>query len=383
MKVCLLSSGHSPADERIFYKEARSLAGVYDEVWIVSPHASEIPVSRDGVSFLPIRNFPRNLRGRAGTIRELTRVALDLGADVYHCHEPESLLAALETKKRLGCKVIFDSHEMYGAALAQRFPAVLHRPVMGAYSALEKRKVRQCDFVIGASWSISEHLSRFAGPEKTETILNCPLPGIFGEAGERPWGDETVLCHDGSLPFSRGLVTMVRAVGIVSRRHRVRLRIVGDVYGAERAWLQRYVREHRLEGVIETTGWLDYRDVGKAMAGCHIGLIALERLPNHVIAAPNKLFNYMHFGMPVVVPDFCIDMKRLVGEERCGIAADSASAESYAAAITVLIEQRDESEGMGRRAASASRERYSWTVMERRLLGIYRGLEVRRLPALA
>lgn len=374
MKICLLSSGHKPNDDRIFYKEARSLAKKYSDVWIVSPFASNIPVVKYGVKFLSIPTRTRNWVGRLVTMRELYKAALGLKADIYHCHEPESLMVAIKLKKVLKCEIIFDSHEMYSATLAQKFPKSLHKVIMSLYKLYEQAKIRQCHFVVGATWSISEYLAQTVGVEKTETILNCSLPDIFGEVRKKKWEEEIIICHDGVLTFSRGLKTMVKAIDIVRKKHRIKFRIVGDVFGTEKEWLEYYIKSRGLGDTIERTGWLDYEDVGKAISECHIGLLALENLPNHTIAAPNKIFNYMYCGLPFIAPDHCVDMKKLVEEEKCAILAQEGSAMSYANAISYLIENRDEMVKMGLNARKATDTKYSWPIMEKKLLSLYEAI---------
>ena len=377
MRICLLTSGHRPDDERIFYKEARSLAKEYDDVWIISPHSEYIPEKKDGVKFLSIPTYSRDLMDRFKNLRELYKVALNLNADIYHCHEPESLLVAIKLKKKLSCKIVFDSHEMYSATLAEKFPTSLQNLIMFIYKQFEYTKVRRCDYVLGVSWSVSDYLKRIVGPERVATIFNCTSPDIFGKVPEKKWGKETVICHDGHLPFLRGLKTMVKAIEIVNKKHPIKFKIIGDVFGAEKEWLESYMTTHNLEGVIERTGWLDYREVGSAFSECHIGLLALQKLPNHVIAAPNKIFNYIYFGLPFVSPNHCIDIKKLIEEEKCGLSADSASAASYANAISYMIEHRQETINMGLNAQRASKERYCWPMMEKKLLNVYKEIEKR------
>ncbi|MDA8173772.1 MAG: glycosyltransferase family 4 protein [Nitrospiraceae bacterium] len=374
MRICLLTSTHKPNDPRIFFKEARSLSKRYRDVWIVSPYASHIPADNDGIRFLPINTHPERWGKRLKTMQELFEAASSLRADVYHCHEPESLITAVRLKKVLGCKVVFDSHEMYSATLAQRFPKVLQAPVMKVYQRFEKTKVKKCDFVIGATQSISRYLAQTAGPDRTETILNGAMPDILGPARSNHWGEETVICHNGSLEFARGLKCIIEAIRKVAAKHAVKFRIVGDVFGRDRQWLDSYIKKHGMEDIVQRTGWLEYLKIGPAISGCHIGLIAFDKLPNHVIAAPNKLFNYMHFGMPVVAPDHCTDISRLIEDEQCGLVVRGNSASSYADALNYLVENRNRALEMGLNARKASDTKYSWPIMEKKLFEIYRQL---------
>lgn len=371
MRICLITTAHNPDDDRIFFKEARSLVKKYRDVWIVSPHSCRIPLDKDGVKFISIADHPRTAAGRMKTMKDLFRAAVKLDADIYHCHEPESLFVALQLKDALACKVIFDSHEMYAATVAQRFPRYFHSPIMRLYRLFERRKISRCDFAIGATWGITEYLSDILGKEKTASIFNGSVADIFGEKFARVWGVTTLLCHDGTLTFDRGLKTMIQSVEIVSKRHPVRFRIVGDVYGAEKDWLESYISKRELNQVVERTGWLDYRDVGPAIGECHVGLIAFNDYPNHAIAAPNKLFNYLHFGLPVIVPTHCGGMKRMVEAEQCGLAADADSPAAYADALSYLIEHREEAAAMSANAKRISDGQYNWKVMESRLFDIY------------
>lgn len=347
------------------------MAKKYDDISIVSPYAEKIPLQKNGIKFYSVPTNPLNVAGRLKTIRELYEIASKLKADICHCHEPESLVAALKLKKRTGCKVIFDSHEMYSATLAQRFPRHLHKSIMYLYQLYEQPKIHRCDFVIGATWSISDYLSKSLDKNRTETILNCTLPDVFGAVPQSKPRKEIIICHDGSLLFLRGLKTMVKAINIVRKKYPVKFKIIGDVYNEEREWLVSYISKHDMKNMVVRTEWLDYEEVGRAMSECHIGLLALEKLPNHIIAAPNKIFNYMYFGMPFVAPDFCIDIKKLINEEHCGITADSSSSESYANAIMSLIESEEKFMEMSSNARKAAQSKYSWPVMERKLFNVY------------
>lgn len=370
MKICMLSSGHRANDDRIFYKEARSLAKVYDEVYIICPNISTPP---DDLK-IKFKTFEKGngIFGRFKTMNRLLQVARSCKADLFHCHEPESLWVAVQLKREMKAKVIFDSHEMYSASLEGRFYKPLGKIVALFYRQIEKSLIRKCDGSIAASWAIGGYLKSILVPQNTEVILNAPVVEVFGEHGEREWGETTIVCHDGHLGFDRGLVTMVKAVHIVSKKHRVVFKIVGDVFGKEREWLERYIGEYGLERVIIRTGWLDYKDVGKELGPCHIGLIALQNVPNNVVTSSNKVFNYMLYGIPFIGPEFRLAKIKLVQEDQCGLLADSSSPESYASAISYMIQHRDETIRMGLNAKRASMEKYRWEHMERKLLAFYR-----------
>lgn len=372
-RICLASSAHAPDDDRIFFKEARSLVHAGAKVTIVCRGDKSLPEEAFGVRF-EVFNAGKRWSGRVLSINELKKRLADGRYDVIHCHEPDSLIAALALKRRSRVKVVFDSHEMWSAVLAETLPKVFASISSRLYKRLERKWVSRCDGAIGASWSITQYLASILGKEKVVTILNAPQVAVFGDMPRAQWGDVTVLCHDGHLTFDRGLKTMAEAVRLVARQHPVRLKIVGDVFGEERRWLDDFISRNGLADTIQRTGWLPYKEVGKAIASCHIGLIGFQRSPNNLVTSSNKVFNYMLYGLPFLGPDFRLSKQKIVREEQCGVLADSSNPTSYANAICQMIENRTETDAMASRALEASRAQYRWEHMEPKLVSFYREL---------
>lgn len=371
IRVCMATSGHPADDDRIFFKEARTLAKAGADVVILCAQGQAFPAQPDGVRFAAY-NGGGGLKDRLRTIGRLEQAIADQRCDVVHCHEPDGLVAAVRVKRRLGTPVIFDSHELWAGVAAVRFPRPLWPAAMAAYRRFERRWVSPCDAAFGASHAITDYLASILGPERVATLLNVPVVDIFGEGADRGWGEETILCHDGSLTFVRGLKPMAEAIRILSARHRVVLKIVGDVFGEERKWLDAFVAKHGLDHAIVRTGWLPYDEVGRAIAPCHIGLICFLPSPNHRIAAPNKCFNYLLYGMPVVGPDYPQSHFAILQREGCAVLADPASPESIAGAVSKMITGREATLRMSATARELSQSRYRWSHMEPVLLDMYR-----------
>jgi len=373
LNICMVTSAHSPKDDRIFYKEARSLVKAGAQVAYIYPGSQSPPKETYGIRFKPYKGGG-GLRRRITTSGKLYEAIIDGKYDVIHCHEPDALIAALNAKKKVGGKVIFDSHEMWGAVAAGKFPRSLWRIVEILFQKLESKWLSKCDGGIGASWAISEYLKCFLPLGYVETILNVPVVDVFGEFSRPEWKEETILCHDGYLTFDRGLKVMAEAIRIIVNegKCKVKFKIVGDVFGKEKQWLESFVHMNNLEEVIVRTGWLEYDRVGKAISECHIGLICLQKTPNNIVTSSNKIFNYMVYGLPFVAPSFRYSCRKLVDEEQCGILADSSSPESYAKAIIWMIENKEKTLEMGRRARLASQKKYQWKHMEPVLVDLYK-----------
>ncbi|MGD2166364.1 MAG: glycosyltransferase, partial [Anaerolineae bacterium] len=108
-KVTILSSVHIALDNRVFYREARSLqrAG-YDVTLIaVNPH-DEV---KEGVRILGLPRVPRWQRPLLWL--QLLRFALQTEADIFHFHDPELLFVVPWLRLLTGSPAIYDVHEVY------------------------------------------------------------------------------------------------------------------------------------------------------------------------------------------------------------------------------------------------------------------------------
>ena len=85
-KVCHLSVAHNWYDERIFQKEAKSLAKAgYNVAYIVPYDRCDVV---DGVQIIPLTRPTSRLR-RLFLSRRVFRLALKQRAAIYHFHDPE------------------------------------------------------------------------------------------------------------------------------------------------------------------------------------------------------------------------------------------------------------------------------------------------------
>src|SRR3972149_2248964 len=94
-----------------------------------------------------------------------------------------------------------------------------------------------------------------------------------------------------------------------------RLQIIGD--GTELNSLKGLVKILNLEKSVDLKGWVNFSEVPKIIKESTICLIPHLRSEHTDTTIPNKIFDYMAMGKPVVASD-CEPLKRIIQEEKCG-----------------------------------------------------------------
>jgi glycosyltransferase involved in cell wall biosynthesis len=102
----------------------------------------------------------------------------------------------------------------------------------------------------------------------------------------------------------------------------------------------------------------------------------MARHPNAELALPNKIFEYIHAGLPLVVSNNRA-MDEFVNEYDCGLAFEAGDAHSLAQAVTRVLE-RLRSEPSWRQSVQNLSPQYCWEVQESVIAGIYDDLAERR-----
>lgn len=372
MRVAHICIIHRPLDTRVFCKECRTLAAAGHDVHLLAPEPPS--ACMDGVRFHPLTRARPNawsvLKSAAGACRK----AASLGADVYHIHEP-ALIPAGVVLKLAGSKVVYDVHE--DAPQQARLVGMNKgRPLWGWFASLV-----WSSFEVLAKWFLDAFvcatpaIARKFAPAKTVVVYNYPMVEDFPQAqrrgGPAPYADRANhVLYAGGISATRGIREMVEAVDLLPESLRARLILLGRFAPPE---LEEQVRQLPGWRKVDFRGWQSREDLLRAFTQARVGLVLFHPAPNHREALPNKLFETMAAGIPVVASDFPL-WRRLVESSGCGLVVDPLDASAVARAIQYLLEHPKEAEAMGRRGQEAVSTRYNWAGEAEKLLALYRSL---------
>ncbi len=363
VSVAHLTSVHGPTDTRIFGKECRTLAEAGYQVTLVAPAPRDDELH--GVRISAVPEPGGRLERMTRTVHAVHRRATHIDADVYHLHDPELLGVGVALRRR-GKRVIYDVHEDVPRDILSKdwLPPHARRAVGRGAETLENACARRMSAVIAATPTLAERLAPLN--PRTVTVNNYPVLGDLSvPAGQ--WAErERAVCYVGDINAVRGTIEMVDAAGIAD----VRL-LLGGTF-SERGLRERAASRPGWRNVTEL-GQLSKPDVAATFSRAHAGLVVLHPEPNHVNGRPNKLFEYMSAGLPVIASDFPL-WRSFVQESSCGICVDPMDPRQIAGAITRLVDDPAEARAMGARGREAVERRFNWDTEARTLLELYAAL---------
>lgn len=368
-RIVHLTTVHPRADIRILVKEARTLAKETDhEVVLVVADGKGDAVDESGVRIVDIGATVGGRAGRLATAWRATGALRRLRPDVVHFHDPELIPVGILAKLR-GARVVYDVHEDFPRAVMGRawIPSPARKVVALVIRAGEAVAARVCDRVAAATPVIAE---RFPSG-RTVLVQNFPILDELRPSEpplsfvERP----PHFTYLGTLSVERGAAVAVQAIERLNRPD-ARLVLAGTFSPAS---LENELQDLPGWGRTEFRGLLDRSQVASLLTSTRAGLVTFHPLPNHVDAQPNKMFEYMSAGLPVIASDFPL-WRRIVSGEGCGLLVDPLDPTSIAEALQWILAHPEEAEEMGRRGQAAVCSRYRWAEEGSRMLEMYAAL---------
>ena len=369
-KVCQLTNIHSPLDQRIFYKEALSLAAAGYDITIVGPGPADLEGPRAGVHIRTIP-APQSPWERVLNLWRLFKAGWQVNAELYHLHDPE-LLPLGAVLRLLGKKVIYDVHEHFPQVVFVRawIPDLLRRPVSFLVDALERFLAGWLSGVVGV---VEEQAGRF-GKGLFTPVKNFPRLEWFERHGhglEPPVYD---LIHVGSLSLERGGVFLLEIMNALRETHPgASLLSIGRFHTAktEELFRQKLEQYDLAEKVECRTDRVAYDELGRIIQAGRIGLIPGQvSIQNLTPFVPTKLFEYLACGIPVVASALP-SIRSFYAAADWGILVDPADARAHARAIGRLLDNPLEARAKGMRGRAVVEDKFNWDREAGRLLSFY------------
>lgn len=290
--------------------------------------------------------------------RAAARVAAER-PDVVHCHDLDTLYAGVLAKERTGCKLVYDSHEIFGMMIEKDMPRVVVRRAF----AMEKKWLRRCDAVITVNDPVRDHIKGAGATCPVEIVANCKdLMGPYREPNNMMF----TLLYIGLLHKSRMFPECVDLIGHMEGVHFVIAGKKENVYDEVRRRARRYPN-------VEFVGSVPYSRVLPMTleADAVLGMVDPSD-PNNRIAWMNKQFESMVCGRPILCSE-----ETASGEmtERLGVGITRPfSPDGMRDGIAALRDDRALRLRLGKKALEWAEKEYHWPKQERKLVALYESL---------
>lgn len=364
--ICHLTSVHPRYDIRIFVKQCQSLAKAGYRVSLIVADGKGSKIT-ENINIFDVGNSTGRIDRMFRVTGRVFKKAKALNADIYHLHDPELIPVGLKIK-HLGKKAIFDSHEDIPRQISAKL--YLNRParlvIASVFSLYEKWACKRFDLIVAATPFICRKFLQMN--LCSIEINNYPLLSEFSPGAGTWSAKKKQVCYLGGIHSIRGIKEIVKAMECV--KSNVRLELGGRFV---EPLVEQEVKNYKGWSRIDELGWLDRDRVRGVLARSVAGLVIFNPWPNHIDSQPNKMFEYMSAGIPVIASDFPL-WRQIIEGNNCGICVDPMNSKEIAAAINRLVTNPDLAAKMGRNGRKAVEEKYNWRNEEQKLLGLYRDL---------
>ncbi len=291
-------------------------------------------------------------------------------ADIWHGMWAGSLPALVRLRARHGGRTIYDSRDVY--MLSRDFYR-LKWPMRSVLAGIERRWARAADRVLTVNESYADLLVDGLGVERPPVVLNCPETWIPPEprpdrlrAALALDGDTTVVLYQGQLIGERGIEQAMDAILAVPGAVLV---LLG--YGREKLY-RSMADTPPYRGRVFVLPPVPPSELLAWTTSADVTVMPIQpTTDNHRYTTPQKLFESIAAGVPVVASDLPA-MAEIVRSFGVGTVCDPTSSEAIAAAIRSLVAV-PETERIAMRAhvLAVGHETFSWEHQVATLFGLY------------
>lgn len=383
MRVCVVWDADYPWDVRV-EKFCTSLVAAGAEVRLVCRNRRRRKryENAQGIHIHRLAPWTAALRGffsfpfflNPVWIWAIFRTAAKYRADAILVRDLPLALSAILVGKIRGVPCFLDMAEPYPEML-EGYRVLQKRTFVGNLlnsvvrnsrfaAGVEKQACRRLTHIFPVSEEMRQNLVRKGVPGSKITVVhNTPRLGFLSPApGEserrRSEGNDPVsVIYVGDLTEARGLPLAIRAVAALrGEKQNFQLVIVGS--GRYEGQLKALVRELSLEDRVVFRGWVNHEDLPRLFAEADIGLIPHLGTAHNNLTLPNKVFDIMASGKPLVSANL-LPIVRIVEESEAGMIFREYSVEALKECLLALRDGRVRRE-LGDNGRRAVEDTYHW-----------------------
>lgn len=373
MKILMVLSNSFIVDPRV-YKEAMSLSDAGHEVTVIfwdreAKYSSDEIVKNVRVIGIQTKGFmkmlPHDLFRNPFWWRKAYKKAMKLYEngytfDVVHCHDLDTLQTGVWLKKHLNIRLVYDAHEIFGYMIERTMPKFIS---MISFQ-IEKILIKNVDQIITVNDPLKTFFSKITAVP-IEIVMNC------GELATKTYlpPNTTIFAvsYFGILDSSRMFPQIVEYVGTINN--------IQFIIAGKKARLYTEVEQvSRKYNNVIFLGSIPYHQIIEKTLHCNAILCMLDPSDkNNQVGLPNKIFEAMLTGRPVIVTKG-LYYSELVEAEKCGVSVNY-DFEEVKKTIIMLRDNPKRCEELGKNGLNAAIREYNWEKQKETLLMVYKRMK--------
>lgn len=281
--------------------------------------------------------------------------------DIVHVADFDTYLPALLVSKLKGRKIIYDVYDFYPNAILL---PVLHQ----VFKKTDLFFMKFADKIIIAD-DCRKTQMQLENSSKVLSIYNTPMETEITPSQNCENKESIKIFFGGVIHPDRDVFTMIK---FAMENPDVTLTIAGS---GNPEMINKIKNISESYSNIVFLGVVLYHEILEYSQDADI-LFALydPARPNNRLASPNKLFEAMMCGKPIIVNEGVATADK-VCEENCGLVVPYGDYEALKEAVLLLKNNPELRKELGDNGRRAYETKYNWKIMEKRLLDLYASLE--------
>ena len=264
---------------------------------------------------------------------------------------PNYLLSLLQQKT-----LVFDSHELFS-----EIPELVTKPrIKNFWLYLEKKLIPKLKNVITVSNSIKNHYLNLYGVSAT-VVRNIPkIQKIDPKEFDVNTDEKKIILYQGAVNIGRGIELMIDTMPLLDKYLFI---VIGD--GDILKELKEKVKLQNLNNKVKFLGKKSPEELKKLTLSASIGMSLEEDLGlNYRYALPNKVFDYLHANIPVIIADLP-EMRALIEKYSFGEILTERSPEVLAKILKQMTTKSYKKE------LAMAKEKLNWSKEKKKLTSIF------------
>jgi len=297
--------------------------------------------------------------------RELEKLASAEPADWFIAHAQPALPAATAAARRWNAKLGFDCEDLL-AETGDKF--------CEANRVIERKYLRQCDYITAPSNAMAEHLANAYNIPRPVVLYNV-FPQSLAEGVAPPAQREAhpkLRLHwvSQTIGPDRGLQDAFEACAGLAGQVEIHLR--GRVSEQQKTEMTALAERWGVAECVTFHPIIDHDHLIQSMAEYDVGL-ALERPQNrnYKLTVTNKIFSYLLAGLAVAATETPGQREVMNQAPGAGFLYPAGDAESLRAMLEIWLKDRAKLRQAQGAAWEAARARFCWDVEQKNFLELF------------